>query len=241
MTDVGTAGRLAFQLRSLAGTEDEFQTSFAGAVDELLDTAASCLLAIRIGERHTMGIPVEHTGGHPHVEPLAAVELSGTLGRLIETAALFGAVLTRVADPGRSVVTLGPKYEMVAPERGDLFLSLSFRRDPSISPREFQTWWRERHGPLAIAHLKPQLLAYDQVHVDLELSAAAASAAGFAHQPFDAYDNVTWADYEGFLASIAKPGLMDLMREDERGFIDASSRFGTHMTLLEVREAPRSH
>ena len=57
--------------------------------------------------------------------------------------------------------------------------------------------------------------------------------------PYDAYDNLTWASFDGFRASVAKPGLIEAMREDDRGFIDASTYVGTHMSLVDQLDRPR--
>ena len=52
----------------------------------------------------------------------------------------------------------------------------------------------------------PDMLAYDQVHVDHALGDQAAVDAGFASRSYDSYDNLTWADFDGFVRSVSSPG-----------------------------------
>jgi len=113
---------------------------------------------------------------------------------------------------------------MVPVRDGGAFLSLAFRRDPATTSEQFQTWWRYQHAGVAIPVLGPGMLAYDQVHVDFAATEAVARAFGVERVAYDAYDNLTWADFRAFLTSISDPEGMMRVYADEVGRIDNSSR-----------------
>jgi hypothetical protein len=90
-------------------------------------------------------------------------------------------------DVSQAALTVGPTYRIVEPQEGAVFLSLSFKRHPGTSVAEFRRWWLTQHAQVATP-LLPGLLAYDQVHVDHELSKRAAEVAGLPYVPYDSYD-----------------------------------------------------
>lgn len=178
-------------------------------------------LAATMGERETAAIDgaVEFTAAEDE------------LGFLFDRAPAIAAVLADLVEPGETLLMGGETYRMVEPRSGGVFLSLTFRRDPAITVDEFRNWWLRQHGPLAVSLLS-SLLAYDQVHVDHELSRAAAAAAGLSYGEFDAYDNLSWASPEGFLASVSDAETQRKLFEDEQGHIDNSTNRAALMTVL---------
>src|SRR5262249_55076361 len=97
---------------------------------------------------------------------------------------------------------------------------------------EFRSWWLHEHAKVATRLLSPELLAYDQVHVDRELSRRGSAMAGIAYHPFDAYDNLAWASLDQFIDSVSKPGGRDEMYADEEGHIDHSTYRGALMSEI---------
>lgn len=133
-------------------------------------------------------------------------------------------IIRPMAEPGTVEVMAGPMFSMVPPRDGEAFLSLAFRRDPATTSAQFRRWWHDQHAEIAIPVLGPGLLAYDQVHVDAELAAAAARGFGVAAAAYDAYDNLTWADRDGYIASISDLDGMARIFRDEIGRIDDRTR-----------------
>ena len=71
----------------------------------------------------------------------------------------------------------------------------------------------------------PELLAYDQVHVDAAMSRALSQALSIRDAAYDAYDNLTWASSNAFTASCSHdPEGMERVVADEVGRIDNDSR-----------------
>jgi len=121
-------------------------------------------------------------------------------------------------------VMAGPMFHMVPPGEGDAFLSLAFKRYPGTTSESFRSWWHDQHAKVAIPVLGSAMLAYDQIHVDPDVTEALAEAVGVALVTYDAYDNLTWADRYGFLDSIGDLQGMARIKEDEIERIDDSSR-----------------
>jgi hypothetical protein len=156
-----------------------------------------------------------------------AVEISvaeARAGDLPQVCASLRDVLDPLAAPASVEVMAGPFFPMVTARDGEVFLSLAFKRFPGTTLEQFQTWWRRQHSGVAIPVLGPGLLAYDQVHVDHAATEALARAFGVAPVLYDAYDNLTWASREGYLASISDPEGMARIAADEVGRIDNTSR-----------------
>lgn len=142
-------------------------------------------------------------------------------------------VIEGMADISTIEVMAGPMFPMVPMREGETFLSLAFRRDPSTTSQQFRDWWLNQHAGIAIPVINPGLLAYDQVHVDMDATAAAAQAFGVPVVEYDAYDNLTWDGRSGYLRSSAgDPDGMATIAEDEVGRIDNSSRRFSIMTEI---------
>jgi EthD domain-containing protein len=164
-----------------------------------------------------------------------AIEVTVRNDQASDLSALCDALKSLLADLACSMleVTAGPIFPMVPTRTGNAFLSLAFRRFPGTTSRQFRDWWRQQHSQIAIPVLSPQLLAYEQVHVDQAASRAAASAMGVPFVAYDAYDNLSWADREAFLLSCTHDlEGMARVRQDEVGRIDDTSR--RHSLMREI-------
>jgi hypothetical protein len=133
-------------------------------------------------------------------------------------------IVAPLAQAGSIEVMIGRLHAMVPPKAGAVFLSLSFRRYAGTTVEQFRDWWLNRHAGIAIPVLGPELLAYDQVHVDDQLSQAAATALGVDFVAYDAYDNLTWQDAGAYARSTGDPASMVVVAQDEDGRIDNNSR-----------------
>jgi hypothetical protein len=157
----------------------------------------------------------------------AAIELTfpaAGLDAMVACAPQVAGVIETIAAPGSIEVMAGPMFAMVPQRDGDTILSLAFVRYPGTTSKQFRDWWRQQHAPLAIRVLGPGLLAYDQVHVDLEVTEALSAACGHAAYGYDAYDNLTWASPADFVASLADAEGMAALFRDEADRIDNDSR-----------------
>ncbi|MGO8856811.1 MAG: EthD domain-containing protein [Steroidobacteraceae bacterium] len=163
-----------------------------------------------------------------------AVEITGGEGSSPDLAAhaeQLGAMIRPLIDVSQAALTVGPTHRIVEPRPGGVFLSLSFRRHPDTTVEQFRHWWLTQHAKVAVPRL-PGLLAYDQVHVDHELSRRASEAAGLPYVPYDSYDNLTWTSMEAFTQSTSNPTAMREVYEDELGHIDHSTYRGSLMDQL---------
>lgn len=141
-------------------------------------------------------------------------------------------IVAGLAEPGSIEAMTGPMHHMVPVRAGGAFLSLSFRRFPGTTEQQFRDWWLLQHSQVAIPVLGEDMLAYDQVHVDQPSSREAAAAFGVPYVEYDAYDNLTYRDYAGFLRSVADAAGMNTIADDEIGRIDNNSR--RHAFMREV-------
>jgi hypothetical protein len=215
--------RLAFMFDAQGGDLQALEAGLGGAGAELRRLAGDAqvrtgvalrdprILEIQAGLRPVDGA-IEVT-----VDPLRRAELP-------QIAASLRELVSRLAAPGSVAVMTGPMFPMVPARDGETFLSLAFKRDPATTQAQFQQWWRYQHAPLCVPILSPQLLAYDQVHVDHAATEAVSAAFGAPAVLYDAYDNLTWASPDGFLQSVSDPQQMQRILEDERGRIDNSTR-----------------
>jgi hypothetical protein len=205
------------------------------AMAATLTTAAKALQActqdapIRIGvvDQHPSLAPAVGAYDVGHWRTVdGAVEIAARPDpeQLCGVAKALAAILQPIAAAGSMEAMVGPVYPMTPAREGECFLSLAFRRDLAITRGEFQEWWRRQHSQIAIPVLGPGLLAYDQVHLDPEASAAVAHACALPAVIYDAYDNLTWADRESYLASIDNPEGMARVMADEVGHIDNATR-----------------
>ena len=133
-------------------------------------------------------------------------------------------ILEPLAEPGSLEVMTGAMHHLVPVQEGGAFLSLAFRRYPGTTVEQFRQWWYSQHAPLCIPILGEEMLGYDQVHVDPEMSRKAAEALGVPFVDYDAYDNLTYHSQEGFLISCSDEAGMALIAQDEEGRIDNTSR-----------------
>lgn len=96
-------------------------------------------------------------------------------------------------------------------------------RKPELSVEEFQTYWRETHGP--IAGRIPGLRRYVQCHVVPEL---------YARETKPSYDGAAelwFDDLDAMRTAMASPEVAAAM-EDEKNFID-HSRVASFVTVEE--------
>ena len=232
-----THWRLAFMFDALDGDLDRLAAGLAAARGAILTAAAGH------GVRFGTVIPVEddNHGSAAHDSSVwttvdGAIEVTianGGEGEILAIVLAMRPILEALAAPGTIAVMAGATHFMVPIKAGNTFLSLAFRRYPGTSVEQFRTWWHDQHAPLAIPALGEGLLAYDQVHVDREISRAAAEALGVADVEYDAYDNLTFASRAGFLEACSRdPEGMARLAVDEMGRIDDPTR--RHALMLEI-------
>lgn len=230
--------RISFMLERRPEVAED---TFAAAMRSLHDVLAAGTgpsAAIRIGLRDPRDPLADVSEGaiEARIPPvLGAIEVTVPRAEVPGVEALAGTIgahLSGLADRERSAVSVGDVYEIVEPRPGATFLSFAFRRSPGTSVEEFRDWWLGQHAGVAVRLLSPELLAYDQVHVDRGLSERASRSAEIAFHPFDAYDNLTWASIDQFLASVSRPGGREEMYQDEIGHIDHTSYRGALMELV---------
>jgi uncharacterized protein (TIGR02118 family) len=107
-------------------------------------------------------------------------------------------------------------------------LTYLLRAKPGMSPEDFQTYWREHHGPLVESHAdRLAMLRYVQVHTLHDLTAERpGSARGPMEEPYDGVAEVWWSDRDSLAAALATAEgrkAADEILEDERNFIDHPS------------------
>jgi len=219
--------RLAFMLNAPGGDLDALEASLAGAGDAIRRAAGDAHVRTGVADRHPDLAPLESRGEVKYRTVDGAVEITVDTARAGELPAVTSAlrdIIGKLAAPGSVEVMAGPIFHMVPVSDGETFLSLAFRRDPATSKAQFADWWLNQHAPLCIPILTPQMLAYDQVHVDQAVTDAVSAAFGAPTVTYDAYDNLTWADRQGFLGSIGDADAMARIFQDELGRIDETSR-----------------
>jgi hypothetical protein len=163
----------------------------------------------------------------------AALEITveaAQIDALPELARRIGEALRPIVTRGAAMT--GPMHRMVPPRDGNVFLSLAFLRARGTTSEEFRHWWRYQHAEVCVPLMSPELLAYDQVHLDHRRSRAVAEAAGFVDRNYDAYDNLTWADAQSQGPSVRDPKIMQMILEDEIGHIDHATYRGTMLDLV---------
>jgi EthD domain len=130
-----------------------------------------------------------------------------------------------------SALTVGRVHHIVEPAEGAIFTSLAFVRYPGTSVDEFRKWWLHQHATFAVRLLSPELLAYDQVHVDRVLSEQTSEVTGTRCHPYDAYGNLPWTSIDQLVCSVAKPGGREEMYHDEMGHNDHATCPGSLMAV----------
>jgi uncharacterized protein (TIGR02118 family) len=105
-------------------------------------------------------------------------------------------------------------------------LTFALHRLPHLSRSEFQSYWREQHGPLVKKHAAAlRICRYTQVHTIDHASNSALQASRGAPEPFDGVAEIYWEsldDLAEVLASAEGRELGLLLLEDEKRFIDLS-------------------
>jgi hypothetical protein len=220
--------RLAVMFDAHAGRFDALAAGLGGAAGQIARIAGEGEVRLGVADRHP---DLGGRDGAHEVERWrtvdGAVEITvpaARAGELSELARGLRALVDPLAAPGSVEVMAGPVHAMVPPRPGGAFLSLAFRRDPAITAQQFRDWWRYRHAGVAIPVLGAALLGYDQVHVDPAATQAVARAYGVEPVPYDAYDNLTYVDRQGFLDSVADAEGMARVFADEIGHIDDATR-----------------
>ncbi len=104
-------------------------------------------------------------------------------------------------------------------------LTYLLRRKPGMSLDEFQTYWREVHGPLVAGHAQGlEALRYVQVHTrEDEANQAMAAARGGMEPPYDGVAELWWENVEVLEKALDTEGGRRAgaeLLEDERNFID---------------------
>jgi hypothetical protein len=228
MNDKATHWRLAFMLDSASGDPAALGRDLA-AMAAWFGEIAPPGAQIRIGavKAPIAPLPPEVTSPRRFETVDAALEITVEAARndaLVELAGRIGEAVRPIATRGAAMT--GPMHRMVPPRDGNAILSLAFQRAPGTTSEEFQRWWRYQHAEVCVPLMTPELLAYDQVHLDHRRSRAVAEAAGMADRNYDAYDNLTWADAQSQGPSVRDPRIMQLILEDEIGHIDHATYRG---------------
>jgi hypothetical protein len=231
-----TYWRLAIMFDAVDGDHGQLARRLGAAAGVIRTVAAGN--AVRIGtaiavddDQH--GSAAHDAGAWKTVDGVVEVSIAnGGEGAISSICREMQPVLESLSAPASIQVMAGETHFMVPVRPGNTFLSLAFRRYPGTTVADFRRWWQFQHGPLAIPVLGEELLAYDQVHVDRAMSAAAAVALGVPDFEYDAYDNLTFASREAFLKACSDVEGMMRIAEDEVGRIDDNTR--RHALMLEI-------
>jgi uncharacterized protein (TIGR02118 family) len=103
------------------------------------------------------------------------------------------------------------------------------RRAPHLSLEEFQTYWRDTHGPLVASHATALgMLRYVQVHaLDDDINARmAAQRDGVMEPRYDGVAELWWESEDDLVAAGGTPAGRDAgaaLLDDERQFIDLAN------------------
>jgi EthD domain len=235
--EVGRGSRLAFMLHAAPGvSSDAFAEQLTAAAPRLREIASSFGAKLRMGVTYPVPASAAFDASGAFSESTdGAVEISlgeDGLSELCAHAGEFGAVVRPFSDTSRSLVLAGIMHHVFEPSDGDVFLSLTFRREPGTTLQEMRDWWLNQHAVVATSFQRPEMIGYDQVHVEHDVSEQASKNAGFDYRCYDSYDNVTWEHFDGFVASVVKPGAMEAIRADEEGHLDHSTYIGSLMAPI---------
>ncbi len=103
-------------------------------------------------------------------------------------------------------------------------LTFLLRRKPEMSRADFQTYWRENHGPLVAGHAHTlNLLRHVQVHTQDEIRDRSADPHGPMEDPYEGVAEFWWMDRDDAVAAMTAPRGQAAVRElleDEAIFID---------------------
>ena len=105
-----------------------------------------------------------------------------------------------------------------------LKLTFCLRRLPHLSRDEFQTYWRETHGPMVEKHRDALRFAtYSQMHTIDDAIGSALGDIRNAPQAFDGFAEMTWAsraDLDAAMTSAEGRAAGRELLADEKRFID---------------------
>ena len=103
-------------------------------------------------------------------------------------------------------------------------LTFCLRRLPHLSRKEFQTYWRDTHGPMVEKHRKAlRFSAYNQVHTMEDEVGTALGSIRKAPPAYDGFAEMIWASRADLDASMNSAEGRAAGREllaDEKQFID---------------------
>ena len=240
MANWGMVVQTHWRLALMFDTPDHDLAALGAALmrngEALRSAAAGNHVRMGVADRHAdLGEWAQRNTDKLFADVDGAIEISIVNDRIAEIPDICRAlrpVIAGFSDLGSVQVMVGPMFHMVPVRTGGTFLSLAFRRDPATTSAQFRDWWYNRHSAVAIPVLGDGLLAYDQVHVEQQVSAAAAKAFGANYVEYDAYDNLTWTDRYGYLHSISDDEAMIPVYADEVGRIDPVGRRRAIMTEI---------
>ncbi len=229
--------RMAFMFDALNGDLATLEQALKNAAGDIRKAAEDAPVRIGVADRHP-DLETSHsdyeTGDWRKVDGAIEITLrSDAVNKSSEISAALTPILQTLCIPATIEVMAGPVFSIVPVREGGAFLSLAFKRYPGTTSTEFRNWWLRQHSGLAVDVLGPGLLAYDQVHVDQDVSAGIAAALGVAPCAYDAYDNLTWTDRKAFLHSCSDADAMARVYEDEIGRIDNGTRRSSLMRDIE--------
>jgi uncharacterized protein (TIGR02118 family) len=106
-------------------------------------------------------------------------------------------------------------------------LTFCLRRLPELSLLEFQTYWREQHGPLMLKHREAlRFVRYQQIHrIEDELSDLLSKGRGDS-APYDGVAETYWTSRADLELAFSTPEARAAGRElitDEKRFIDLAN------------------
>lgn len=106
-------------------------------------------------------------------------------------------------------------------------LVFCLRRQPHLSLAEFQSYWRDTHGPLVRSHAEVlRIKKYIQVHTTDSPVNAAVQASRGGPEPYDGVAELWWESTDAIVAGTSSEegqrAALELL-EDEKRFIDLAN------------------
>lgn len=127
--------------------------------------------------------------------------------------------LIQWVNPEKSAVLAGTEHRII-PGECPLLLVAALRRLSSLTSRQFQDHWLNKHAE--VARRVPVLRAYRQFHADPVATAAVGQKLGFGMVDFQGAAQGYYRDLEDFTNIMAQPAIVVDAIEDEKRFIDHS-------------------
>lgn len=99
-------------------------------------------------------------------------------------------------------------------------LIVCIRRRPGMTPQEFSSYWRERHGPLiqACPDFKRHLSSYVQYHL-IDGNSDIAKMFGVSGE-YDGVAVLRFHDENALRQAFKEPAYLEMVRPDEPNFVD---------------------